>query len=547
MCVEYLLDNGADPCLCNSKGYSAVHYAAAHGNKQSLELLLVMSYNISGDAESTGPVSPLHLAAEAGHWECVSVLVESGVCVDVCDSAGCSVLYVASQKGHSRCVELLLSQSASCLLTERSDKWSPLHVAAANGHTDCLQMLLSSEEDIDLPNVSDTEGQTPLMLAVLGGHTDCVLLLLERGACPDSRDRKGRTAMHRAAMLGWEDCVTALLSQNTAVLTKDVQVCTALHLAASCGHAEILSRLLSAADHTFPHHPITDCHGFTPTHWAAYHGHEDCLEVLLEMKPCIIEEGNPFTPLHCALINGHGGSAEILLNSSFGPSLVNARDAKGRTPLHAASVAEDLSGLLLILRMGADINAVDHSGRSALMVAADKGKSGAVALLLHRANADLSILDVNRNTALHLACSKAHEMCAMLILKEIHNPILINATNSMLQMPLHIAARNGLATVVQALLNRGATVLAVDEEGHTPALACAPNKAVADCLALILSTMKPSSSSAPSSSPSSPRLNLLKHCGITAACPPLPNGGLRHTYGKDRHGAAFGLDGCLTE
>lgn len=49
-----------------------------------------------------------------------------------------------------------------------------------------------------------------------------------------------------------------------------------------------------------------------------------------------------------------------------------------RTSLHAASVAEDVSGLLLILRMGADINAVDHSGRSALMVAADKGKSGAV-------------------------------------------------------------------------------------------------------------------------------------------------------------------------
>lgn len=49
-----------------------------------------------------------------------------------------------------------------------------------------------------------------------------------------------------------------------------------------------------------------------------------------------------------------------------------------RTPLHAASVAEDVSGLLLILRMGADINAVDQSGRSALMVAADKGKSGAV-------------------------------------------------------------------------------------------------------------------------------------------------------------------------
>ena len=56
-------------------------------------------------------------------------------------------------------------------------------------------------------------------------------------------------------------------------------------------------------------------------------------------------------------------------------------------------------------------------------------------------------------------------MCALLILGEIHNPTLINATNAALQMPLHLAARNGLATVVQALLSRGATVLAVDEEG----------------------------------------------------------------------------------
>uniref|UniRef100_A0A671SIL9 Ankyrin repeat domain 52a n=1 Tax=Sinocyclocheilus anshuiensis TaxID=1608454 RepID=A0A671SIL9_9TELE len=547
LCVEHLLDNGADPSLCNTKGYSAVHYAAAHGNKQNLELLLEMCFNTLGDKENNGSVSPLHLAVESGHWECVTVLIESGGYVDACDPVGRSVLYVASQKGHARCVELLLCQSASCLLIEHRSKWGPLHVAAANGHSECLRMLLCSEGGADLVNVKDAEGQTPLMLAVLGGHTDCVHLLLERGACPDIRDRRGRTALHRGAVMGRGDCITALLSHNVSVLSKDFQGRTAVHLAASCGHADILSNLLSAADHAHPHDPITDRHGYTPTHWAAYHGHEDCLEVLLELKPCSIQEGNPFTPLHCALINGHSGSAELLLESSVCNSLVNIRDAKGRTPLHASAVAEDVAGLQLVLRHGADINAVDHSGRSALMVAADNGQSGAVALLLHRAKADLSLLDVNKNTALHLACSKAHEMCAMLILKEIHNPILINATNSMLQMPLHIAARNGLATVVQALLNRGATVLAVDEEGHTPALACASNKAVADCLALILSTMKPSSSTPSSSSPSSPSLNLLKHCGITAACPPLPNGGLRHGYGKDRHGATIGLDGYLTE
>lgn len=32
-----------------------------------------------------------------------------------------------------------------------------------------------------------------------------------------------------------------------------------------------------------------------------FSGNEDCLEVLLEYKTFIHEEGNPFTPLHCAL------------------------------------------------------------------------------------------------------------------------------------------------------------------------------------------------------------------------------------------------------
>jgi len=45
---------------------------------------------------------------------------------------------------------------------------------------------------------------------------------------------------------------------------------------------------------------------------------------------------------------------------------------------------------------------------------------------------------------------------------------------------------------VQELIARGANLLAEDEDGHNPALACAPNPQVADCLALILVAMVPS-------------------------------------------------------
>uniref|UniRef100_A0A8C7GMV8 Ankyrin repeat domain 52 n=1 Tax=Oncorhynchus kisutch TaxID=8019 RepID=A0A8C7GMV8_ONCKI len=546
-CLEYLLDNGADPALRNTKGYSAVHYAAAHGNKQNLELLLEMSFNCLGDVESSVPVSPLHLAAYNGHCEALGVLSETLVSLDVRDAGGRTALYLAAQKGHAQCLEVLLSHGVSCHLRERRNKWTPLHVAASNGQTDCLLMLVNRGEKADIIDIADVQGQTALMLAALGSHTDCVHILLEKGAGVDAADKRGRTALHRAVSVPTmciEDCVSALLEHGASALCRDFRGRTPLHLAASCGHMELLRSLLQGATRTDPLDSMLDYSGYTPTHWAAYHGHEDCLDVLLEHKPFSIQEGNPFTPLHCALINGHDGAAELLVEM-VGPQMVNIRDAKGRTPLHAAAYSESVGGLQLALVQGAEVNAVDTTGRSALMVAADNGRTTAVEILLHQAKADLTLLDVNDNTALHLACSKAHEMCALLILGEISDPSLINATNSALQMPLHIAARNGLATVVQVLLSQGAAVMAIDEEGHTPALACAPNKDVADCLALILSTMKPFPPK-DASAAASFGLNLLKHCGIATTCGPLPNGTLHHAYAKDRHGTA-GLDGCFTE
>lgn len=49
-----------------------------------------------------------------------------------------------------------------------------------------------------------------------------------------------------------------------------------------------------------------------------------------------------------------------------------------RTPLHAAAFADNVSGLQMLLQHQAEVNATDHTGRTALMTAAENGQTAAV-------------------------------------------------------------------------------------------------------------------------------------------------------------------------
>uniref|UniRef100_H3B155 Uncharacterized protein n=2 Tax=Latimeria chalumnae TaxID=7897 RepID=H3B155_LATCH len=361
-------------------------------------------------------------------------------------------------------------------------------------------------------------------------------------ASVDITDNLGCTALHRGIMSGHEECVQMLLEEEASIMCRDLRGRTPLHFAAARGHATWLSELLQTAISETDLN-LKDNQGYTPSHWACYNGNENCLEVLLEQKSCRKFEGNPFTPLHCAVINDHESCASILIEA-LGANIVNCRDAKGRTPLHAAAFTDHVECLQLLLGHNAHVNAADNSGRTSLMMAAKNGNMGAVEILVNGAKADLTLKDSNKNTALHLACSKGHEKCALLILEEIQDQSLINAKNSALQTPLHIAARNGLKLAVQELLSKGASVLAVDENGHTPALACAPNKDVADCLALILATMMPFS---PSSTVTSFNFSYLKNDGFcrTLGCDDSSTGRNINSFSKPLNNSVATEDGCV--
>jgi len=67
--VQYLLQHRADPRLRDKRGFTAIHYAVAGGNKAALEALLNASSSPSNLASSlnssTGQepaLTPIHLA-----------------------------------------------------------------------------------------------------------------------------------------------------------------------------------------------------------------------------------------------------------------------------------------------------------------------------------------------------------------------------------------------------------------------------------------------------------------------------------------------------
>lgn len=502
-CVEYLLRNDADPGVRDKQGYSAVHYASAYGRTLCLELMasetpLDVLMETSGtdmlnDSESQAPVSPLHLAAHHGHCGALEVLLSSLLEVDVCSPEGRTPLSLACSRGHQECVSLLLHHGASPMTRDYTNKKTALHAAAMNGHPECLRLLVNNNNQHINVNAQDSNGQTPLMLAVLNGHTECVYSLLSQGASVEDQDRWGRTALHRGAVTGQEECVEALLQRGASVCVRDIRGRSPLHLASACGRVGALGALLQTTNtsHTYTH--LTDNQGYTPLHWACYNGYDACVEVLLDQEVLKKIKGNSFSPLHCAVMNDNEGVAEMLIDS-LGSTIVNTTDSKGRTPLHAAAFSDHVECVSLLLSHGAQANVADtHMRRTPLMMAALNGQTNTVEVLVSSAKADLTLQDAQRDTSLHLACSKGHETSALLILEKISDRNVINCTNAALQTPLHVAARRGLTVVVQELLGKGASVLAVDENGYTPALACAPNRDVADCLALILNSMMPTS------------------------------------------------------
>ena len=152
---------------------------------------------------------------------------------------------------------------------------------------------------------------------------------------------------------------------------------------------------------------------------AAALGRRDRVAQCIEDSPGLATEFSPdgFTALHLAAFFGHPEMVEYLLEAGAGAN-VYSRNAIGVAPLHSAlayrdrETAERMAAALV--RHGADVNAPQGGGVTPLHEAAHNGYPGAARLLLEH-GADVNPRTDDGQTPLAMAAAAAHTEVADLL------------------------------------------------------------------------------------------------------------------------------------
>lgn len=407
---------------------------------------------------------------------------------------------------------------------------TPLHLAIVSAHTDLIDLLLARPQiDVNLRTADDkcalqfalmppsTDGPPFTLAARLlqpphsartnqatGTAHDSLLQQLARSGLEDAAcflvphanlnhiNRNGLSALHIACEAGLDRLVAALLAAGASPNLQSgiTELKTALHFAVQSPRAhEVLSAIVE-------HRAQSVANAATGT----------------ELPDFNLKNSDGDSPLSLALALGHNTLVPLLIR---GGADVNARNGQDLTLLHQAILKEDSATACFLLGQGADMDALTGDQESPLQLAihckladvvdrlCDAGVSFcappdnrggdpplwsalaadlmdiAAVLVKHGVDTDCWSPgpDGCQQTLLHRAIDENNEAAAVFLVRSgcdvdaARQPGAGGTGGSEAKDkagPLHLVSQWGLTRVLQALIEHGANVNAVDCEGKTP-------------------------------------------------------------------------------
>ncbi len=343
---------GVDVNRQDRAGHTALTLAAARGQAHAVAWLLLGSDVSVHHTLSASSRNALHLAALAGHDHVVAQLLLRDLDVGDRDGDGRTALQLAEAAGHSRVVELLhvahvakepLANSRSPAPQITAVNPEDFLAAARNGDLSEVERLINSGVGLELV---DKNGRLALKLASMAGRPAVVLRLLHAGVDPDFA---WGIAIQQALRAGHDEIGLMLLVADGQNLSSAARL--ALSWAAEFGRNDIARLMIALCQEQRRcvdlRKPESDYK--TPLHYAALHGHEEIVGMLLEANadPDARDEFRT-VPLFLAIIKGYEGIVERLLDAGADPN------AHGDGSLLAASRQSGNPGITsLLLAAGA--------------------------------------------------------------------------------------------------------------------------------------------------------------------------------------------------